>query len=281
MIKSGVGYELCDFFVSFSNCTGVTFSLEPQIHESVHRVGVMMGQVKGGMPTNRNTIQQESDMILGPLMDVMDGRSVLPSGSSSAPKLLICSQGSSSAPKAPHLLPKLLICSQSSSSAPKAPRLLPKLLVCSQSSSSAPKAPRLPPKLLVCPQSSSSAPKAPRLAPTVSRLLLCSCLLFLNYAECSKCALSLSMISIIQTAVPITGSPANLDSREAPEKEFHSSNHDKKSGTLIGPWKKVASVLYFVSCPNSVRTGWLAMVAVWVEICWNNYPWIFFLSNLW
>ena len=33
-----------------------------------------MGQVKGGMPTNRNTIQQESDMILGPLMDVMDGR---------------------------------------------------------------------------------------------------------------------------------------------------------------------------------------------------------------
>ena len=116
MIKSGVGYELCDFLVSFSNCTGFTFSLEPQIHESVHRVGVMMGQVKGGMPTNRNTIQQESDMILGPLMDVMDGRSVLPSGSSSAPK-------------APRPLPKLLVYSQSSSSAPKASRLLPKLLV--------------------------------------------------------------------------------------------------------------------------------------------------------
>ncbi|KAI0229517.1 hypothetical protein LSAT2_020049 [Lamellibrachia satsuma] len=48
-------------------------SLEPQIHQSVHQVGVLMAQVKGGMPTNRNTIQQESDMILSPLMDVMDG----------------------------------------------------------------------------------------------------------------------------------------------------------------------------------------------------------------
>ena len=32
-----------------------------------------MSQVKGGMPSNKSTIQQESDMILQPLMDLLYG----------------------------------------------------------------------------------------------------------------------------------------------------------------------------------------------------------------
>ena len=48
-------------------------SLEPQIQQSIKQVGLLMSQVKGGMPTNKSTIQQESDMILQPLMDLLYG----------------------------------------------------------------------------------------------------------------------------------------------------------------------------------------------------------------
>ena len=56
------------------------FSLDSQIKESVQELGSLLARVKGGgqvslsQPSQRNNIQQESEMILQPLMDFLDGR---------------------------------------------------------------------------------------------------------------------------------------------------------------------------------------------------------------
>lgn len=57
-------------------------SLEPQIQQSMQELGTLLSKVKGAgqvslaQPSQRNSIQQESDMVLGPLMDLLDGRYV-------------------------------------------------------------------------------------------------------------------------------------------------------------------------------------------------------------
>ncbi|XP_064619092.1 protein unc-13 homolog B-like isoform X2 [Lineus longissimus] len=54
-------------------------SLEPQIQQSVQELANLLSKVKGAgqvslsQPSQRNNIQQESDMILRPLMDLLDG----------------------------------------------------------------------------------------------------------------------------------------------------------------------------------------------------------------
>ncbi|XP_021362642.1 protein unc-13 homolog A-like isoform X5 [Mizuhopecten yessoensis] len=54
-------------------------SLEPQIQQSMQELGTLLSKVKGAgqvslaQPSQRNSIQQESDMVLGPLMDLLDG----------------------------------------------------------------------------------------------------------------------------------------------------------------------------------------------------------------
>ena len=56
------------------------FSLEAQIKSSIQELGQELAKIKGqgqvslSQPSQRNTIQQESDMILRPLMDLLDGR---------------------------------------------------------------------------------------------------------------------------------------------------------------------------------------------------------------
>ncbi len=56
------------------------FSLEPQIKQSVQELSSLLAKIKGtgqvskSQPSQRNSIQQESDMILRPLMDLLDGR---------------------------------------------------------------------------------------------------------------------------------------------------------------------------------------------------------------
>ena len=55
-------------------------SLEPQIQQSMQELGALLSKVKGtgqvslSQPSQRTTIQQESDMVLRPLMDLLDGR---------------------------------------------------------------------------------------------------------------------------------------------------------------------------------------------------------------
>ncbi|KAH9524495.1 Protein unc-13 B, partial [Bulinus truncatus] len=54
-------------------------SLEPQIQQSMQELGGLLCKVKGGgqvslsQPSQRSSIQQESDMVLRPLMDLLDG----------------------------------------------------------------------------------------------------------------------------------------------------------------------------------------------------------------
>ncbi|KAL4227427.1 Protein unc-13 C [Mactra antiquata] len=54
-------------------------SLEPQIQQSMQELGALLSKVKGAgqvslsQPSQRTTIQQESDMVLRPLMDLLDG----------------------------------------------------------------------------------------------------------------------------------------------------------------------------------------------------------------
>ncbi|XP_055864436.1 protein unc-13 homolog B-like isoform X1 [Biomphalaria glabrata] len=54
-------------------------SLEPQIQQSMQELGSLLCKVKGGgqvslsQPSQRSSIQQESDMVLRPLMDLLDG----------------------------------------------------------------------------------------------------------------------------------------------------------------------------------------------------------------
>ncbi|BFZ01542.1 hypothetical protein BsWGS_04581 [Bradybaena similaris] len=54
-------------------------SLEPQIQQSMQELGTLLLKVKGGgqvslsQPSQRSSIQQESDMVLRPLMDLLDG----------------------------------------------------------------------------------------------------------------------------------------------------------------------------------------------------------------
>ena len=58
-------------------------SLEDQIRGSIQELGSLLAKVKGAgqvslsQPSQRNNIQQESDLILRPLMDLLDGRFVL------------------------------------------------------------------------------------------------------------------------------------------------------------------------------------------------------------
>ena len=55
-------------------------SLEPQIQQSMQELGTLLCKVKGAgqvslsQPSQRTSIQQESDMVLRPLMDLLDGR---------------------------------------------------------------------------------------------------------------------------------------------------------------------------------------------------------------
>lgn len=55
------------------------FSLDSQIKDSVRQVGSLLakvsgtGQVSMSQPAQRNIIQQESDAVLQPLMDFLDG----------------------------------------------------------------------------------------------------------------------------------------------------------------------------------------------------------------
>lgn len=55
-------------------------SLEPQIQASMQELGGLLAKVKGAgqvslsQPSQRSTIQHESDMVLRPLMDLLDGR---------------------------------------------------------------------------------------------------------------------------------------------------------------------------------------------------------------
>ena len=55
-------------------------SLEPQIQQSMQELGKLLCKVKGvgqislSQPSQRSSIQQESDMVLRPLMDLLDGR---------------------------------------------------------------------------------------------------------------------------------------------------------------------------------------------------------------
>lgn len=57
-------------------------SLEPQIQQSMQELGTLLSKVKGAgqvslsQPSQRSNIQQESDMVLRPLMDLLDGRLV-------------------------------------------------------------------------------------------------------------------------------------------------------------------------------------------------------------
>ncbi|XP_053405969.1 protein unc-13 homolog A-like isoform X6 [Mercenaria mercenaria] len=54
-------------------------SLEPQIQQSMQELGALLSKVKGAgqvslsQPSQRTNIQQESDMVLRPLMDLLDG----------------------------------------------------------------------------------------------------------------------------------------------------------------------------------------------------------------
>lgn len=54
--------------------------MEPQIQQSMQELGRLLSKVKGAgqvslsQPSQRSNIQQESDMVLGPLMDLLDGR---------------------------------------------------------------------------------------------------------------------------------------------------------------------------------------------------------------
>ena len=57
-------------------------SLEPQIQQSMQELGTLLSKVKGAgqvslsQPSQRTSIQHESDMVLRPLMDLLDGRYV-------------------------------------------------------------------------------------------------------------------------------------------------------------------------------------------------------------
>ena len=55
-------------------------SLEPQIQQSMQELGALLSKVKGAgqvslsQPSQRSNIQHESDMVLRPLVDLLDGR---------------------------------------------------------------------------------------------------------------------------------------------------------------------------------------------------------------
>ena len=57
-------------------------SLEQQIQQSIQELGSLLSKIKGAgqvslnQPRERDKIQQESDVILRPLMDLLDGRLV-------------------------------------------------------------------------------------------------------------------------------------------------------------------------------------------------------------
>ena len=66
-----------------TQCVLFVISLEHQILGSIQELGSLLSKVKGAgqvslnQPSQRNNIQQESDMILRPLMDLLDGRYAL------------------------------------------------------------------------------------------------------------------------------------------------------------------------------------------------------------
>lgn len=71
-------YVLCYYILI--KCTFLLHSLEPQIQASMQELGQLLSKVKGAgqvslsQPSQRSNIQQESDMVLRPLMDLLDGR---------------------------------------------------------------------------------------------------------------------------------------------------------------------------------------------------------------
>ncbi|KAK3097666.1 hypothetical protein FSP39_011924, partial [Pinctada imbricata] len=60
-------------------CTVFAKSLEPQIQQSMQELGTLLSKVKGAgqvslsQPSQRNSIQQESETVLRPLMELLDG----------------------------------------------------------------------------------------------------------------------------------------------------------------------------------------------------------------
>ena len=56
------------------------YSLEPQITQSIEETGSLLQTIKGGgqvslsQPSQRNNIQADSDNVLRPLMDFLEGR---------------------------------------------------------------------------------------------------------------------------------------------------------------------------------------------------------------
>jgi len=60
-------------------CLCGVYSLDSQIKDSVRQVGSLLAKVSGtgqvslSQPAQRNIIQQESDAVLQPLMDFLDG----------------------------------------------------------------------------------------------------------------------------------------------------------------------------------------------------------------
>ena len=73
-----IGLEWADM-VKFT-CPPHLCSLEPQIQQSMQELGHLLSKVKGAgqvslsQPSQRSNIQQESDMVLRPLMDLLEGR---------------------------------------------------------------------------------------------------------------------------------------------------------------------------------------------------------------
>ncbi len=58
---------------------GCGCSLESQIQASVQELGSLLGKIKGSgqvQPNQKAQVQEESDIILRPLMDLLDGQYV-------------------------------------------------------------------------------------------------------------------------------------------------------------------------------------------------------------
>jgi len=82
VIADGSRSDLIVWLVCMRLCTHVccvVYSLDSQIKDSVRQVGSLLAKVSGtgqvslSQPSQRNIIQQESDTVLQPLMDFLDG----------------------------------------------------------------------------------------------------------------------------------------------------------------------------------------------------------------
>lgn len=55
------------------------FSFERRLTESIEQLSVLLGEVKGvgnvgSQPSQRSNVQQDADVMLRPLIDVLDGK---------------------------------------------------------------------------------------------------------------------------------------------------------------------------------------------------------------